>query len=118
LKYFQEDFKLSNVHKVKNFADEILFTNLQKINNKYQCNKKNTNILFLSNLIEGKGYQELLEAFIKLPYNINSRCTLNFAGSFDNLLDENVFINKISAYNNIYYHGIVDGELKVKLLRP
>jgi glycosyltransferase involved in cell wall biosynthesis len=81
------------------------------------------NILFLSNLIESKGYLDLLEA-IRILVNeyglVNIRC--NFCGNFLESSDDQIFKNKVQALKyfnafiqknnltqNVLYKGLVSG---------
>ena len=81
---------------------------------------KQVNILYLSNLIETKGYKDLLKAakLLKLYYEDNLK--FNFAGAFYSENDKKFFYNYIEKNklsNIITYHGIVKGEKKLELLK-
>lgn len=87
-------------------------------------------LLFLSNLIESKGYLDVLNAVDILvnEYKLtNVKC--NFCGIFMKSSDDSYFtnvddakkyffefINNHNLNNNVYYLGLVDGEEKSKLL--
>ena len=104
----------SKISVIRNFADEAFFLSDKQIVEKYSNVKKR--ILYLSNLIPGKGYVELLEGFLALPAQIRNKYQLNFAGAFANDNDEAWFIDKISDEDDIDYHGIVRGTEKRTLL--
>jgi glycosyltransferase involved in cell wall biosynthesis len=74
------------------------------------------NILYLSNLIPGKGYGILLDAYLSLPKNTREKAVLNFAGEFKNRKLKTDFLKRIANENNIIYHGLVQGNEKRKLL--
>lgn len=87
------------------------------------------NLLFLSNMIESKGYFDVLEAIkqlVALGHNVN----VDFAGAFlCNVDDKTIsseedaknkfekFISDNDLRNNVTYHGTVSGDHKLKLLR-
>jgi glycosyltransferase involved in cell wall biosynthesis len=100
---------------------------------KFKClsqkNQEPIKILFLSNLIESKGYLEVLEAteilINRYGYNVQTDFCGDFvhyndARRFDSLADEKNyffdFVSKNKLQNHINYHGIVAAEKKVKLL--
>jgi glycosyltransferase involved in cell wall biosynthesis len=86
-------------------------------------------VLFLSNLIESKGYLDVLEAteilVNRYGYNVQTDFCGDFvhyndARRFDNLADATHyffdFISKNNLQNHINYHGVVTGEEKKQLL--
>ena len=112
---FEHIIPSDKIHIVPNFAEDYLFIDEDKIAKKFQINNK-INILFLSNLIYGKGHIELLDAYISLDDTLRSRITINFAGAFDSAIAEKQFLNKIKNFKNIAYRGVVVGDEKKKLL--
>lgn len=74
-------------------------------------------VLFLSNLLPGKGYQELLLALKKLTPEQLTRIKIDFAGGFENEQFRQSFISDIEGYPQIKYHGVVAGEKKKELLQ-
>jgi glycosyltransferase involved in cell wall biosynthesis len=97
------------IHIVQNFAEDFLFLNDSEILDKFY-NLKNIQILYLSNLITGKGYDELLDAFFCLDDQLKKKLNLVFVGGFENLNLKQSFLNKIEKYNNINYIGeFIDG---------
>jgi glycosyltransferase involved in cell wall biosynthesis len=102
---------------VQNFADNSLFLKLDDFNFHKKLHENNIiEILYLSNLIESKGYKVLIESFLSLNENISSNYILNLAGEIRSE-KERIYIHNITTtHNNIRYHGIVKGEDKRKLL--
>lgn len=93
-----------------------------------ELNKEKIELLFLSNLVESKGYLDIIEALSLLPNKDNFH--INFAGGFyvncDDLTvvseqqaKQQFFsrINSLGLENNVTYHGVVSGEEKLDLLR-
>lgn len=88
------------------------------------------NILFLSNLIESKGYLDVLEAICILVNEYGYHIKANFCGEFIHYDDAkrfatlfearnyfHAFIAKNNLENHINYHGIVGLEKKQELLK-
>lgn len=74
------------------------------------------NILYFGNLIPEKGYELLLDAYKSLPKNAREKATLHFAGEFPNYRRKTDFLNKIVGETDIFCHGPVKGQKKIKLL--
>jgi glycosyltransferase involved in cell wall biosynthesis len=87
-------------------------------------------IIFLSNLIESKGYLDVLEATEMLINRFNYNIQIDFCGEFiqydDALRFQKIedaksyffdFIKHKNLSQNIHYQGIVDGKTKQKLLQ-
>lgn len=100
---------------VHNFVTHNLFIPKEKVDIKFEPLKK-INILFLSNLIEEKGYKITLDAFLSLNENIREKTMLHFAGNFYSHIEESSFVEKIKNNPDIVYHGQVSGEEKKNLL--
>jgi glycosyltransferase involved in cell wall biosynthesis len=92
------------VHIVPNFAEDFLFVDDKEINKKFE-NIDKIQILYLSNLINGKGYKELVEAYFGLKYNIKNQINLVFVGGFENTEGESDFLAKILNEKDISYIG-------------
>jgi glycosyltransferase involved in cell wall biosynthesis len=73
-------------------------------------------VLFLSNLIEGKGHLELVEAYRALGAEARSRVQIDFAGAFESDRDRELFQQRIRGLERVYYHGVVEGRAKIDLL--
>ena len=102
------------IHIVPNFAEDRLFSNTESINRKFQ-QVKPLRILFLSNLLPGKGHIELLDAFNALNEPAKAAVELNFAGGFEDEEQRSAFLNQIAGVPQVHYHGIVRGEKKQQL---
>jgi glycosyltransferase involved in cell wall biosynthesis len=103
--------------------------NLLKIKYLPKNNQEPIKILFLSNLIESKGYLDVLEATDILVNHYGYNVQTDFCGDFvhytdaqrfNNLADAKHyffdFISKNKLQNYINYHGVVTGEKKKRLL--
>ncbi len=73
-------------------------------------------LLFLSNLLPGKGHDELVSAIQLLNEDERDCVKVDFAGGFQSDDERQRFEEKISALSNITYHGVVRGETKRTLL--
>lgn len=111
---FEHAIPSSRIHVVPNFAEDYLFIDENSIAKKFQTDDR-INILFLSNLISGKGYIELLDAYFSLENDLKSIVIINFAGAFLSEALKNKFLYKIKGLKNINYHGVVTGDEKRKL---
>lgn len=80
---------------------------------------KTLNLLYLSNMIESKGYLEVLEICNLLnKFKIDFKCF--FVGSFDNVSMEQCFLDKIKSLNldkRCFYLGSKYGKDKSKILK-
>lgn len=100
---------------IPNFADDYLIATDNEIKNKFQ-EIDSINILFLSNLISGKGYIELSEAYLALPDVYKNKIFVNFVGGFESNESKNNFMSKIEINDNMNYLGeFIDGEQKKSL---
>ncbi|MBM7567323.1 glycosyltransferase family 4 protein [Paenibacillus sacheonensis] len=95
--------------------DEALLDNFEfeiKINRLYQGDME---VLYLSNFIKSKGYQDVLQAANRLK---NANVRFHFAGKFFEEQDKEEFMDYVKQHgleNNVLYHGVVMGEDKKKL---
>lgn len=112
---FEGLLPIEKIHVVPNFAHENLFLPQKDINAKFE-NLEPLKFLFLSNLISGKGYIELLDAYIGLDHISKNKITLDFAGAFESDFDKESFLRKIEHLRMVNYHGIVNGDAKKCLL--
>lgn len=109
---FQRVIDQSKIHIVPNFAETYLFLNSEEITAKY--NKQNPfRILFLSNMLSGKGHIELIKAFNLLDSSIQETIQIDFAGRL--VADEEEFLQAANNSNNVVVHGSVEGDVKKKL---
>ncbi len=111
---FSDMITKQKIHIVTNFAEEFLFLDEKKIKRKFQT-KTPLKILFMSNLIKGKGYLELFNAYIGLDDELKNNIQIDYAGSFESIKDKQTFLNQIKGFKKIQYHGIVQGDYKKKL---
>lgn len=114
--FFSNVISPDRIFIVPNFAQEYLFTNELEIEEKFS-NTKVFKVLFLSNMILGKGHQELISAFLQLNANDKQKFQLDFAGSFENEEEKEIFVQKIAPFNQVRYHGHVSGNEKIELFK-
>lgn len=101
------------IYIVPNFAEDAFFVRPEDIKEKFTSNP--FRMLFMSNMIPKKGYNELINAFLDLDDNVKKQIRLDFAGSFDSEELKNVFLEKIKGLDQVRYHGIVKGNEKKRL---
>lgn len=106
---------MERIHVVRNFAHDDLFSGWREIRKKLS-NNATLRVLYLSNLLPGKGYDDLLEAVLSLPPQVTSRLSVDFAGGFESEKHRVEFLRRISAVPFIKYHGLVGGGMKRELL--
>ncbi len=104
----------SKIFIVPNFSLDYLFIDEESIHKKFTEPDK-IRILYISNMIEKKGYNYLADAYFKLSPEDQNRIELNFAGRFEFDTQKEEFMNKIRQSPNIHYHGVVDDEQKKRL---
>jgi glycosyltransferase involved in cell wall biosynthesis len=115
-KAFSNVVPKEKIHIIPNFAEDFVFTTENKITQKFKTIDDKINILYLSNLLPGKGYLELLDAFLMLTPEVRKRFTLKFVGGFENKIDEEKFLQKLSNQKDISYLGkFIDHTAKVDL---
>jgi glycosyltransferase involved in cell wall biosynthesis len=105
----------SKIHIVPNFAQDEFFTSAEQIADKF-LRVDPLRILFLSNLLPGKGHTELLDAFAQMDPSNRRRLRIDFAGGFESKEQERAFRKKIADDPQISYHGTVRGNEKKQLL--
>lgn len=103
------------LHVVRNFAPDDTFVSLAQLRKKLS-NGEPIRILYLSNLLPGKGYVDLLAAVKLLPSRILQGLQIDFAGGFETESDHTAFLEAIKDVPQVKYHGTVQGELKKQLL--
>lgn len=108
----------AKLHTVPNFAKDEFFVASGVIEEKF-AEVDQLRLLFLSNLLPGKGHEELLAALAQLPSEARHRLRVDFAGGFESTDDEARFRKQAQAivHMPINVHGIVHGEHKRDLLR-
>jgi glycosyltransferase involved in cell wall biosynthesis len=105
----------SRISVIENFFKNEIRISEMELKTKWQ-NPDLIKILFLSNMMKSKGYQELLDAFTGLDDDTRMKFHLSFAGEFDSRKDKDAFLKTISEFQNISYNGTVSGIEKIKLL--
>lgn len=109
---FAKVINKNKIHIVPNFAEDFLFVTDEEIKSKFE-NNNSIQILYLSNLLPGKGYDELADAFIGLDENIKKQVNVVYVGGFESDLTEKLFLEKIKNQERISYIGkFIDGEKK------
>jgi glycosyltransferase involved in cell wall biosynthesis len=103
------------IHAIKNFAGDEWFIDDRALTLKWSGLEK-FNVLFLSNHLPGKGYQELVEAIRSMPPDRRAHFSFHFAGGFEDESSESEFLNRIATLDSVTYHGTVSGESKRRLL--
>lgn len=111
---FASSVARSKIHVVPNFAPEQLFSSREAIEQKFSAAQP-LRVLFLSNLIPGKGHLELLDAFLALQPEQQQRLHIDFAGAFESSRQRQEFLSRIANIAQIRYHGVVRGEQKQEL---
>jgi glycosyltransferase involved in cell wall biosynthesis len=117
LKSIYHDMIAKNkIHIAHNFSLPDYFITRSCLKRK-TTNMSMLRILFLSNLLPGKGYQELFLALKTLPPEKLAQIRIDFAGGFEDESSKQSFISEIKSFPQIKYHGIVTGDDKKKLLQ-
>jgi glycosyltransferase involved in cell wall biosynthesis len=114
LEIFSGILPLEKIHTVPNFAEDFLFSEESEIVRKF----KDTNqirIFFLSNLIFGKGYNDLVNAYISLCEEKQKKVRIDFAGAFESDSSKIEFLKKIEGLNGIFYHGVIGRNQKKQI---
>lgn len=101
---------------VPNFALDEYFVPETLVHKKFD-NTGVLRVLYLSNLVHGKGYKELLSAYKMLDPETQSRIRLDFAGGFSDSEEQRLFVADINSLPNVTFHGVVKGDEKEDLLR-
>ena len=105
----------SRIHVVPNFAEDSLLTTPERIDEKFSRTAP-LRVLFLSNLLPGKGHDELVAAFKTLDADTRSSIEVDFAGGFESEAQRSTFLSTIAGTSQIRYHGAVGGQQKRALL--
>ena len=114
---FSEIISRDKIHIVPNFAEDFLFLSEEEVVAKF-TNTNPLQILFLSNLLFGKGHNELVDAYIGLNDGIKDRVKVVFVGGFESDSHKSDFMNKIHGHKGLTYYGnYVGGEEKKDLYR-
>jgi glycosyltransferase involved in cell wall biosynthesis len=114
IEIFANIVPLRKIHIVPNFAQDYLFLSEEKIREKFAF-IKSIKILYMSNFINEKGYNELVDAYLGLNNYQKDMITIDFAGRFDSEERKGKFLRKIDKVDQIRYHGVVCDSKKRKL---
>lgn len=117
---FDGIFDENKILVIPNCVDDDMLMSDREFSVKIEKLKKSKKIrvLYLSNLIESKGFKDVLYAAIEY-YKVNPNVTFTFAGKFIPENEKSLFfeeIEKHNAHQYIKYVGIVLGDEKRKLL--
>lgn len=99
----------------QNFAPDAVFRTDDEIRRNFDDGNR-LRVLFLSNLLPGKGATELVAAISDLAPVERERMVFDFAGGFEDEESEHAFRHAITEQSAIRYHGIVGGDRKRELL--
>lgn len=112
---FRKYFSPNQIKVLHNFADEYLHSKKEDVAVKF-TDQGQLNILYLSNLLNGKGYLELLDAFRAMPLSTRRQMTLTFVGGFQDDTKRQDFLCQIKNEVDIKYLGnFIDGTDKKEL---
>jgi glycosyltransferase involved in cell wall biosynthesis len=113
---FEGCVQRERIHVVANFAQDHLFVEPATVRDKF-ARPQPLRVLFLSNLVPGKGHVELARAVLALPGATRERLQVDFAGAFGSEQDRRRFLELIAGAQQLHYHGTVHGARKQELLR-
>jgi glycosyltransferase involved in cell wall biosynthesis len=102
------------IHVVSNFVEDFLFMNENQIIKKFRT-KSTIRVLFMSNLLEGKGHEELMSAYECLNSDTRKIIRIDFAGAFGSEREKKEFLSRLGKSEGMYYHGVVNGGKKKDL---
>jgi glycosyltransferase involved in cell wall biosynthesis len=111
---FRNVLPKNRVHIVPNFAEDSLFIEPENVYRKFK-NIKSLRLLFLSNMLPGKGHEELLDAYLSLPELTQACLEIDFAGGFESEKQREAFLARINGMPRLCYHGVVRGDRKRQL---
>lgn len=104
----------SKIHIIPNFAPDYMFVSEEMVREKFS-NQAQLRVLYLSNFIDKKGYNELLDAYLSLDDVVREQITIDFAGRFELESQERAFLQKLKGHKGLCYHGSVDDQAKQNL---
>jgi glycosyltransferase involved in cell wall biosynthesis len=111
---FESMIPQDKIYVVPNFAEDYLLLDKKKIEKKF-IRTTPLKILFLSNLIPGKGHEELINAYMTLKDDLKKNVRIDFAGGFESESDKKKFLDKIKDTKEIHYHGMASYGKKKEL---
>ena len=112
---FPKIISREKIHIVPNFAEDFLFLGQEDVKDKFS-NIYPLKIFFLSNLIFGKGYNELVNAYLALKDDLKEKVKIVFVGGFESDKHKSEFLKKIDGHKGLIYQGrFVSGHEKKAL---
>ena len=123
-KFSKQDFNLLNGYSrqyiLNNGVDDNIDENeFESIINS-RLSKNPIKVFYLSNMMKGKGYDEVLNLALKIKNDYENKIEFNFAGPWESDKDANFFndfVNNNNLENMVTYHGLVHGKQKHKLYK-
>jgi glycosyltransferase involved in cell wall biosynthesis len=112
---FADLIPLEKIRIVPNFAEDYLFLGKNEIKDKF-AGIFPLQILFLSNLIFGKGYKELVDGYLYLSEENKEKVRITFVGGFGSGHDKKEFLKTIAGRKGLHYHGPFAGGCEKKEL--
>lgn len=106
IRIFEDFLPKEKIHIVPNCPKDHIFTTKEIVHSKFKDTQP-LRILFLSNLIEGKGYCAILDAYLELDESLQKKIAIDFAGNFQSESHRKWFLDRISHIPQIQYLGIV-----------
>lgn len=103
-----------SIRVVPNFAHDDLFVSPDDIRAKFSALAP-MRVLFMSNLLAQKGYDDLLDAYLALEPDTRARVRVDFAGGFETQERGERFLDRVAGVEGVVYHGFVDGRAKREL---
>lgn len=114
---YQSFLPPARIAEVANFAPDDLFVEDVQIDANF-TDTGPLRVLFLSNLLPGKGHDDLLVALGMLTPEERAALTVDFAGGFEDAQAKANFLALTATFpNTVVYRGVVGGETKCDLLR-
>jgi glycosyltransferase involved in cell wall biosynthesis len=114
LSIFSDLVPKEKIHMAPNFALESLFISEAELDSKFS-DLTPMGILYISNMIDKKGYNDLADAYFMLDKIYQDQIRIDFAGRFETMAQETAFRKKIEAKDGLNYHGMVDNQEKESL---
>jgi glycosyltransferase involved in cell wall biosynthesis len=112
---FKKMIAPERIHITPNFAEDFLFLSENEIEDKFKSIVP-VKILFLSNLIFGKGYKELVEGYLHLTKENQRKVLITFVGGFESDNRKVEFLKTIQGQKGLIYYGpVVNGNEKKTL---
>ena len=108
---FDRALPADRIHLVPNFAEDYLFIEPAALEAKFRATTP-LRVLFLSNLLPGKGHVELVAAYRALAGREQAAISVDFAGGFESPSQRDAFLGSIAGVPQLRYHGTVRGEAK------